>query len=90
MQAVADDPYGIAIIDPYDATLLLPGVRCVPLGDLSSHLTLYVNRTSGKFLDPAAEAYARRLLSKGGQDSLASDGYLPLTDEELVIELKTL
>ncbi|MDQ2948024.1 MAG: substrate-binding domain-containing protein, partial [Acidobacteriota bacterium] len=90
MQAVADDPYGIAIIDAYNANLLLPGVKFLPLADLSSHLTLYVNRAPGKSLDPAAEAYARRLLSGDGQATLAGDGYLPLTDQEVAAELKKL
>ncbi|MGI8740974.1 MAG: hypothetical protein ACR2NN_00100 [Bryobacteraceae bacterium] len=90
MQAVANDPYGIAIAESHAAKRLSSAVKMLPLADLSSYLTLYVNRAPGKPLDSAMEQYARKLLSPGGQAKLAGEGYLPLSANEVADELKKL
>lgn len=89
LDAVANDPYGIAIIEQRDAKLPAT-VKALPLADLSSHLNLYVNRPPGKPLDSATEEYARKLLSTEGQAEFASQGYTPLTAKEIADELKKL
>ena len=90
VQAVADDPQGITIVESYDAKSLPSGVKVLPVADLSSYLTLYVNRAPGKSLDPASDRYARKMLSEDGQAALVREGFRPLTAQEVASELKKL
>lgn len=53
---------------------------------------IYVRRLSGQPIDPFVREYLRMVLSKDGQEAIASDskGYLPLNSLELAAELSKL
>jgi len=59
---------------------------------LGRYLYFYIRQEPGKPIDPFVKEYFRLLLSKQGQELIASepDGYLPLTAEEAAQELAKL
>jgi phosphate transport system substrate-binding protein len=62
---------------------------------LTPFIHLYANRAPGRPLDPLVREYARMVLSKEGQDIIASlkgsdEGYVPLSASEVVQQLAAL
>jgi phosphate transport system substrate-binding protein len=57
---------------------------------LSRYLYLYVNKTPGKPLDPLVREFVRFVLSQEGQEVVVKDGYVPLAQEIVDMELKKL
>ncbi|HKB16909.1 MAG TPA: phosphate-binding protein, partial [Planctomycetota bacterium] len=72
---------------PYGANLENVISENYPLG---RYLNIYVNRPSGKPLDPLVREFCRFVFSREGQEVVVKDGYLPLPLEVARKELKLL
>lgn len=57
---------------------------------LSRFLFIYVNKAPGKPLDPLVKQFLTFLLTRGGQDTVVKDGYIPLTAAMVEAELAKL
>ncbi|MBV9441933.1 MAG: substrate-binding domain-containing protein [Acidobacteriaceae bacterium] len=103
-KGVADDVFGIALLDAGNRAGLPDKVRILPLagaaatsydvGDgrypLSKHVHVYLNRIPG---DPLVREYLQWLLSSEGQQIIATErdaGVMPLTAQEIPRELSKL
>jgi phosphate transport system substrate-binding protein len=57
---------------------------------LSRFLYVYVNRKPGEPVDPTVKQFLTYALSRGGQEVVVKDGYLPMTAKMVAEELKKL
>ena len=57
---------------------------------LSRYLYVYINKTPGQPADPLVKQFLMFVLSKEGQEIVIKDGYIPLPQEVVEVELKKL
>jgi len=57
---------------------------------LSRYLYIYVNKAPGRPLDPLVKQFLLYVLSQEGQEVVVKDGFIPLMEEIVKVELKKL